>query len=312
MRDWNAGMKNFSQPATIVGLGEVLWDMLPSGKQLGGAPANFAYISRLLGDCGVVASRLGADPLGREARCAMEKLGITTAYLEEDPTRPTGTVEVRVDAAGQPEFTIAESVAWDALEWTPQWAELAARADALCFGSLAQRAPASRATIRRFLEAAPPSTLRVYDVNLRHTFFTREILHESLGLAHIAKLNDHELPRIAALLGLGGSDDTARAQRLLEAYNLQLVCVTRGDNGSLLVAHGHAVAHGGFKVKVADAVGAGDAFTACLAHHYLRGATLGEINENANRMAAWVASQVGATPSTQGHSLQEILATVGA
>ena len=312
MRNWNAGMKHFSQPATIVGLGEVLWDLLPSGKQLGGAPANFAYISGLLGDCGVVASRLGADPLGREARTAMEKLGITTAYLEEDPTRPTGTVEVRVDAAGQPEFTIAESVAWDALEWTPQWAELAARADALCFGSLAQRAPASRATIRRFLEVAPPSVLRVYDVNLRHTFFTREILHDSLELAHIAKLNDHELPRITALLGLGGSDDATRAQRLLEAYNLQLVCVTRGDNGSLLVADGHAVAHGGFKVKVADAVGAGDAFTACLSHHYLRGATLREINENANRMAAWVASQVGATPSTRGHSLHEILATVGA
>src|SRR5882762_10305917 len=189
-----------SKPATIVGVGEVLWDLLPSGKQLGGAPANFAYMANVLGDRGVVASRVGADALGREARHAMDTLGITTCYVEEDSFRPTGTVEVRVDAAGQPEFTIAESVAWDALEWTPQWAELASKADVLCYGSLAQRAPASRATIRRFLEAAPLATLRVYDVNLRHTFFTRDVLHESLQLAHVVKLNDQELPRIADLL----------------------------------------------------------------------------------------------------------------
>src|SRR5712692_3375271 len=140
-----------TQPATIVGLGEVLWDLLPSGKQLGGAPANFAYMANLLGDRGVVASRVGADDLGREARQAMDELSITTRYLQEDANRPTGTVHVRVDAAGQPEFTITDAVAWDGLEWTPQWAELASTADAVCFGSLAQRAPGSRATIRRFL-----------------------------------------------------------------------------------------------------------------------------------------------------------------
>src|SRR5882757_10857759 len=160
-----------TKPAVVVGLGEILWDLLPSGKQLGGAPANFAYMANVLGDRGIVASRVGADALGRAARQAMDALGITTGYIEEDAFRPTGTVEVRVDAAGQPEFTIAESVAWDALEWTPQWAELASEANVVCFGSLAQRSPASRATIRRFLEAAPLETLRVFDVNLRHTFF---------------------------------------------------------------------------------------------------------------------------------------------
>ena len=289
----------------------MLWDMLPSGKQLGGAPANFAYISNVLGDRGVVASRVGADDLGREARAAMDKLGITTCYVEEDTIRPTGTAQVRVDAAGQPEFTIAESVAWDALEWTPQWAELAAQAEVLCFGSLAQRAPASRVTIRRFLEAAPASTLRVYDVNLRHTFFTKDVLHESLQLAHVVKLNDLELPRIADLLSLGGSGECERAQRLLDAYNLRMVCITRGDRGSLLVANGQIATHRGFKVKVADAVGAGDAFTACLAHHCLRGATLDEINDSANRLAAWVATQVGATPSTNGRPLNEVLARIG-
>jgi fructokinase len=300
-----------TKPATIVGLGEVLWDLLPSGKQLGGAPANFAYMANVLGDRGVVASRVGADALGREARDAMDTLGITTCYVEEDAFRPTGTVEVRVDAAGQPEFTIAESVAWDALEWTPQWAELASKADVLCYGSLAQRAPASRATIRRFLEAAPLATLRVYDVNLRHTFFTKDVLHESLQLAHVVKLNDQELPRIADLLALGGSTYEERAQRLLQAYHLRLVCITRGDRGSLLLADGKSASHPGFKIKVADAVGAGDAFTACLAHNFLRGAPLDQINEEANRLAAWVATQVGATPSTGGRDLSEILAGIG-
>jgi fructokinase len=299
------------KPATIVGLGEVLWDMLPSGKQLGGAPSNFAYMANVLGDRGVVASRVGADALGREARQTMDTLGITTCYVEEDRARPTGTVEVRVDASGQPEFTIAESVAWDALEWTPEWAELARDADVLCFGSLAQRAPASRATIRRFLEAAPASTLRVFDVNLRHTFFTKDVLHESLQLAHVVKLNDLELPRITALLGLGGSTEEERAQKLLEAYHLRLVCITRGDRGSLLVSDGKTAEHPGFKIKVADAVGAGDAFTACLAHNFLRGAALDEINEKANRLAAWVATQVGATPSTGGRELNDILAGIG-
>lgn len=305
-------MEHMTKPATIVGLGEVLWDLLPSGKQLGGAPSNFAYMANVLGDCGVVASRVGTDDLGREAKRAMDKLGITTSYVQEDAFRPTGTVEVRVDAAGQPEFTIAESVAWDALEWTPQWAELALKADVLCFGSLAQRSPASRAAIRHFLKAAPSTTLRIYDVNLRHTFFTKEVLHESLQLAHVVKLNDQELPRIANLLELGGSGESERAQRLLDAYRLRLVCITRGDHGSLLVADGQVAAHQGFKVKVADAVGAGDAFTACLAHHYLRGAALDEINENANRVAAWLATQVGATPSTGGRELSEILAKIGA
>jgi len=301
-----------NKPATIVGLGEVLWDMLPSGKQLGGAPANFAYMANVLGDRGIVASRVGVDSLGREALDAMDKLCITTRYVQEDPSHSTGTVQVCVDAAGQPEFTIAPSVAWDALEWTLPWSELAKATDVLCFGSLAQRSPTSRATIRQFLEAVPLSALRVYDVNLRHTFFTKEVLHESLQLADVVKLNDQELPRIVDVLALGGTSEDERAQRLLDAYHLRLVCITRGDRGSLLVADGHVASHKGFRVKVADAVGAGDAFTACLAHHYMRGASLEEINENANRWAAWVATQVGATPSTGGRDVEEILANIGA
>jgi fructokinase len=301
-----------TQPATIIGLGELLWDLLPSGKQLGGAPANFAYMANVLGDRGIVASRIGADALGNEALQAMTTLGITTDYVQQDATRPTGTVHVHVDAAGQPEFIIDTSVAWDALEFTPQWANLAKSADVVCFGSLAQRSPVSRATVRQFLQAAPAATLRVFDVNLRHTFFTKDLLHESLQLAHVVKLNDQELPRIADMLALGGASEDERAQHLLDAYSLRLVCITRGDRGSLLVANGKIAAHKGFRVKIADAVGAGDAFTACLAHHYLRGASLDEINEKSNRWAAWVATQVGATPSTEGRDLEEVLAKISA
>jgi fructokinase len=300
-----------TQPPTIVGLGEVLWDLLPSGKQLGGAPANFAYMANLLGDRGIVASRLGVDDLGREARGSMDKLGITTRHVQEDASHPTGTVHVHVDAAGQPEFTFSDAVAWDYLEWTPQWNELARTTDAVCFGTLAQRSPASQATIRRFLQAVPASALRVYDVNLRQMFYTKTVVHESLHLSHVAKLNDHELPFIAELLSLGGSGDEEQARRLLDAYSLRLVCVTRGVRGSLLVTGGQIAVHKGFRVQIADTVGAGDAFTACLVHHYLRGASLNEINELANRLAAWVAAQVGATPSTQGRNLSEILAEIG-
>jgi len=183
----------------IVGIGEVLWDLLPGGKQLGGAPANFAYMSNLLGDHGIVASRIGSDPLGREMAEAMQQLGLTTSYLQTDETHSTGTVGVKVDPTGQPEFTITPSVAWDFLDWTPLWEELAGQADVVCFGTLAQRSPNSRVTIRRFLQAVRTDTLRVFDVNLRQTFFSAEVLSESLKYSDVVKLNDLELPLVCNL-----------------------------------------------------------------------------------------------------------------
>jgi fructokinase len=149
-------------------------------------------------------------------------------------------------------------------------------------------------------------------VNLRHTFFSKGVLQDSLRLAHVVKLNDQELPRLAELLSLAGSSEEERARRLLEIYDLRLVCITRGAHGSLLVSKGESAAHEGFRVRVADTVGAGDAFTAALVHHYLRGASLLEINERANRVAAWVATQAGGTPSTGAHNLDEILAMIAA
>src|SRR3984893_10096280 len=150
-----------------VGLGELLWDMFPEGKQLGGAPANFAYMTSLLGDEGIVVSRVGTDALGRGAGRRLERLGVRASHLQLDRDHPTGTVKVSVDPAGQPTFEIAESVAWDFSEWTPEWRALAQRADAVCFGSLAQRSSQSRATIRAFLKELRPGATRVFDVNLR-------------------------------------------------------------------------------------------------------------------------------------------------
>src|ERR1700726_2223710 len=194
-----------------IGLGELLWDLFPEGKQLGGAPANFAYMTRLLGDEGIVASRVGGDALGRAAGRRLERLGLRTSHLQMDPEHPTGTVKVDVDPTGQPTFQIAEGVAWDFFEWTSEWRAPAQRADAVCFGSLAQRRPESRATIRAFLSSVRPGTTCVFDVNLRQSFYSAEVLSASAKLANIMKVNHEELSVVAKLLGLPFIYDEMRA-----------------------------------------------------------------------------------------------------
>jgi fructokinase len=281
---------------TVVGLGELLWDLLPEGKQLGGAPANFAYITSLLGDNGIVASRIGNDDLGAEAVRKLDELRLPTTYVQRDAHHPTGVVKVEVDAAGQPRFQIAQPVAWDFMEWTSGWQQLAQQADAVCFGSLAQRTPTSHATIREFVQATRKDAVKVFDVNLRQAFFSADILYDSMKLADIVKLNHDELPRIMGLFDLSHVDAMASARRLAALHNLKLVCVTRGDHGSLLVTREAWSDHPGYKIKVADTVGAGDAFTAGMVYQYLRGEPLRQMGNLANRVGAWVASQVGATP----------------
>lgn len=296
-----------TEPAVMIGLGEVLWDLLPSGRVLGGAPANFAYMASVLGDRGIVASRVGEDDLGREACRVMQDLGLSTAYLQHDQQHPTGTATVSIDASGQPNFTIKNSVAWDFLEWSPQWEQLAATADVVCFGSLAQRSEKSAATIEQFLKSTPKSALRICDVNLRESFYSQGLLRRSFQHADIVKLNDQELLQVSCLFKLGVGRHETLAQRLLGLCDLQLVSITRGSRGSLLVTEKEAVEHNGLRVTVTDAVGAGDAFTACLAHHYLRGHSLQEISESANRFASWVATQRGAMPPISTEKLQSIL-----
>ena len=295
------------RPAFMIGLGEVLWDNLPSGRVLGGAPANFAYMANVLGDQGIVASRVGNDELGREACLVMQKLGLNTSYVQRDDVHETGAATVSIDATGQPNFTIKEPVSWDFLEWTTAWQELSARADVVCFGSLAQRSSISADTIDRFLRNASAKALRIFDVNLRQSFYNKDLLQKSFQYADILKLNEQELIEVSFLLKLGLGTQELLAQRLLQHCNSKLVCITRADRGSLLVSREQTVEHGGFQVKVADAVGAGDAFTACLAHHYIRGNPLEQISEAANRFASWVATQTGATPTVSTSKLQEIL-----
>lgn len=302
-------VRMLSRKRIVVGLGELLWDLFPAGKQLGGAPANFAYITSLLGDQGIPASRLGQDSLGADATRRLGELGLATEFIQQDADHPTGTVKVEVDRTGQPRFEISESVAWDFLEWTPQWQNLAQQADAVCFGSLAQRSEHSRATIRRFLQALRKSAVRIFDVNLRQHFYSMEPLAESMKLATIVKLNHEELPKIMRLFELEARSEEVSARQLL-SQEVKLVCVTRGNGGSLLVSAGELNEHPGFKVKVADTVGAGDAFTASLVHGYLRGTPLAQINETANRVGAWVASQPGATPAPKAGALDQSLAEI--
>ena len=221
-------------PPTVVGLGEILWDLLPSGRQLGGAPANFAYCSQLLGNRGIVASRVGRDQLGQDIREALDRAGISNSFCSHDDSRPTGTVRVQVDSAGQPKFEITQPAAWDYLEWTEDWQALARSADAVCFGSLAQRSEKSRKTILDFLGAARPEALRICDVNLRQNFYSAEIIRESLQRANAVKLNHEEVPRVKELLNMNEDDDLLFCRSLMRRFELRRVCVTRGATGSLL------------------------------------------------------------------------------
>ncbi len=299
-----------AEPALVVGLGEVLWDLLPSGKVLGGAPANFAYMANVLGEKGIVASRVGNDGLGREARKVMHELGLDSSFVQQDEVHETGCANVYIDSVGQPSFTIKESVAWDFMQWTPAWEQLATRTDVVCFGSLAQRSAVSAATIERFLATMRKDALRVFDVNLRQSFYTLDVLHKSFRLADILKINDEELSQVTAAFKMGVGPEETLARKLLREFDLKVVCLTRGARGSLLVSGEQSVNHKGLRIKVADAVGAGDAFTACLVHHYLRGYSLEETSEFANRLASWVATQTGATPPITENQLQNLLGRV--
>ena len=288
----------------VVGLGEVLWDLLPDGKQLGGAPANFAYHARQLGADGVVASCVGEDDLGRELLARLTALGLATGYVTVDPNHPTGTVGVTLDAHGKPAYVIHAPVAWDFIPTTDALLVLAASADAVCYGSLASRSPTSRQTIERFLDRTRRTCLRVCDVNLRQSFFSGELLAALIRRATLLKLNDEELPIIAKLVASTGvaedaaADEGRHVEAILRAFpNLDLLAVTCGGAGSRIYASGGLASDApAERVTVADTVGAGDAFTAALVTGLLRGVPLPTVHRHASRLAGFVCSQRGATP----------------
>ncbi|MGC1300105.1 MAG: PfkB family carbohydrate kinase [Alloacidobacterium sp.] len=302
-------------PKLIVGLGELLWDLLPGGKQLGGAPANFTVMSARLGNRGVIASRVGRDALGDEARSYLASLPADLDCLQTDEVHATGSVSVTL-LDGQPEYVIHQPVAWDFLAGTPDWLTLARRADAVCFGTLAQRHDVSRETIHSFLAATSGDCVRVFDVNLRKPFYDARVLADSLRRATLLKLNEIEMPVVMSLLSLeenSGSDEASLlrcARLLLDRFPLKLVCVTMGSQGSLLVTCEAHHRHHGIATEVADTVGAGDAFTAALVCFYLRGAPLAVLNEAGNRWGSWVASQRGAMPALSASVREDIGARI--
>jgi fructokinase len=299
---------NLKEPHLILGLGELLWDVLPEGPRLGGAPANFTVMAGRLGNHAVLLSRIGRDDLGRKALDRLEPLPVDTSFVETDAANETGRVTVYFQD-GQPQYTIHEPAAWDFLELSDEWVRLAERADAICFGSLAQRNQESRQTLQTLAAQTSSKCVRVFDVNLRAPFYSGEVIQESLELATVMKMNDAEVPLVLGLLGLPGengrepgatSSDAERlgAERLLSEFPmLQMVAVTRGGNGSLLVTRDAWHEHPGLPVEVADTIGAGDAFTAAMTHYLLRGADLATLNEAGNRWGGWVASQSGAMPA---------------
>jgi len=282
-------------PIKILAIGELLWDLLPTGKQLGGAPANFAYHTHARGADARVVSCVGNDPLGRAILADLAALGLPTEGVGVSATVPTGTVTVEIGADGQPQFTVHENVAWDHIRLTPAALDFAAQADAICFGSLAQRCETSRAAIRRLVSHTPATALRVFDINLRQRFYTPEIIATALTLANALKLNDAELPVLAAMFGLAG-DARAQLAALATKFDLHAIALTRGAHGSLLLAAGVWSEHAGLPAKVVDTVGAGDAFTAAWIMGLLARQPLDEINGSANELAAFVCSQPGATP----------------
>lgn len=281
---------------TVVGMGEALWDVLPEGKKIGGAPANFAYHVSQFGLPSCVVSAVGSDPLGQEIIENFTSKGLN--HLIEEVPYPTGTVQVEIDQAGIPQYEIKENVAWDNIPYTARLEALAQRTRAVCFGSLAQRNVVSRQTINRFLDAMnhDDETLVVFDVNLRQGFYNNEILCESMQRCNILKINDEELVTVSRMFGYPGIDLQDKCWILLGKYNLKMLILTCGINGSYVFTPGSGSFLPTPQVEVADTVGAGDSFTAAFISSILRGRSVAEAHAAAVSTSAFVCTRNGAMP----------------
>lgn len=280
----------------VVGMGEALWDVLPEGKKIGGAPANFAYHVSQFGLTSCVVSAVGPDALGKEIQENLTSKGLN--HLIAEVPYPTGTVQVEIDQAGVPQYEIKENVAWDNIPYTSQLESLAKRTQAVCFGSLAQRNVVSRETINRFLDAMPQTkdSLVVFDVNLRQGFYNKEILCNSMKRCNILKINDEELVTVSRMFGYPGIDLQDKCWILLGKYNLKMLILTCGINGSYVFTPGNVSFQPTPKVDVADTVGAGDSFTAAFIASILKGKSVAEAHSIAVRTSAFVCTKDGAMP----------------
>ena len=294
------------QKRYIVGLGEALWDVLPEGKKLGGAPANFAYhAGQFVGSENTIAiSALGEDKLAEETIDALQEHHLN--YLMPRVAYPTGTVQVQLDEQGIPTYDIKENVAWDNIPFTPEIEEIAANCKAVCFGSLAQRNVVSRENIHRFLDKTPADCVKIFDINLRQNFYTKEIIQESIRRCNILKINDEELVLIGRMFGYPGLDIENKCWLILGKYNLDMLVLTCGTNGSYVFSRCEALSapttsgQMSFqetpKVEVADTVGAGDSFTGSFCAAILSGKSVPEAHRLAVEVSAYVCTQNGAMP----------------
>jgi len=278
----------------VAGIGELLWDVLPTGKQVGGAPCNFAFHAMQAGCESYVISAIGKDGLGEELINELEKLNLNTGYIQHNHY-PTGTVTVNLSELGHPTYIIHENTAWDNILQTPETMEKIMECDAVCFGSLGQRNSVSALTIQHLLAAVEPSCLKVFDINLRQHFYSPEIITKSLEFANVLKLNDEELPVLSDMFSFNGELKN-QLKQLLNRFNLQIIVYTMGEKGSIILNDKEFSFMKSPQVVVADTVGAGDSFTAVLVSGLLKGVELTKIHEAATRTAAYVCTQKGATP----------------
>jgi len=296
-----------SPEKTVVAFGETLWDLLPAGPVLGGAPFNFAYRINSLGDRGLIVSRLGRDELGEGAWKRARELGMDTSYLQWDATHPTGTVEVTLDEENNPDFFIVPEVAYDNIELTRELVELASSADCLCFGTLIQRTPRARHTLKGLLHASKQG-LKLLDINLRRDCHSRETIALSLQEADVLKLNDQEARRLAEMFALAAPDLPTLTTEMMERWALSHCVVTFGQRGAFAAsARGDSVYVPGYRVNVVDTCGSGDAFAAGFLHRLLRGCTLVECCELGNALGAIVATQPGATAPIRAGEVTEFV-----
>ncbi|WP_368111971.1 carbohydrate kinase [Bacteroides nordii] len=280
----------------IVGMGEALWDVLPEGKKIGGAPANFAYHVSQFGFDSRVVSAVGNDALGDEILEVFKEKQLK--HQLQVVNYPTGTVQVTLDSAGIPLYEIKEGVAWDNIPFTDDLKRLALSTRAFCFGSLAQRNEVSRTSINRFLDTMPDGDeqLKIFDINLRQGFYTKEIIRESCQRCNVLKINDEELVAISRMFGYPGIDLQDKCWILLAKYNLKMLILTCGTNGSYVFTPGVVSFQETPRVPVADTVGAGDSFTAAFCASLLKGKSVPEAHKLAVEVSAYVCTQSGAMP----------------
>lgn len=280
---------------TVVGIGEVLWDILPEGKQPGGAPGNFAYHVMQLGFDGYAVSAIGKDALGDEILSFFKSKKMKV--LLEPVDFPTGTVEVRLDSKGIPVYNICEDVAWDNIQLTEQMKDLAKETDAVCFGTLAMRNQVSRSSIEAFIDLVSDSSYKIFDINLRQQYYTKELIECSLQRCNILKINDEEVRIVIPMLEMGDINEDEFCKRLLGKYNLKLLILTRGTNGSAIYTQEGKVSDKPTPVvEVIDTVGAGDAFTAAFIVGIMKGNTISQAHNSAIQISAFVCSNKGAMP----------------